>query len=313
MASSTYILCPGQGAQTVAMGKDFFESSPVARATFEAANRVVGFDLAAICFNGPDERLNQTDVSQPAIYVTSIAAFRAAKDAGLVDPSRVTAYTGLSLGEYTALHLAGVFGFEEGLKLVAARGRYMQEAAVATASGMVAIMGADEAAVNALCAEAAQGEVLVAANYNAPGQIVVSGAKAACERVLPAAEAKGFKAVALKVAGAFHSPLMQPAADRMRAELDKVAFSKPAVTVYSNVTAQPHADGETIKSLLVDQIVKPVKWEQTMQALIAAGGAEARFVELAPGRTLAGLAKRINRRLPVESLATADALSGTKA
>jgi [acyl-carrier-protein] S-malonyltransferase len=203
--------------------------------------------------------------------------------------------------------LAGVFGFEEGLKLVAARGRYMQEAAVNSASGMVAIMGADEAAVNALCQQSAGGEVLVPANYNAPGQIVVSGAKVACERVLAAAEAKGFKAVALKVAGAFHSPLMQPAADRMRHELDKVEFKPPATKVFSNVTARPHTDSDSIKRLLVDQIVKPVKWEQTMQALISES-ADARFVELAPGRTLAGLAKRINRRLPIESFATSEAI-----
>ncbi len=308
MPVTTYILCPGQGAQTVGMGKDFFESSPIARETFEAANRVLGFDLSTTAFNGPEERLNQTDISQPAIYVTSIASFRAARDAGKIDPESVTAYSGLSLGEYTALHLAGVFGFEEGLKLVAARGRYMQEAAVASASGMVAIMGADEAAIYALCEENTKGEVLVPANFNAPGQIVVSGAKTACERVLPAAEAKGFKAVALKVAGAFHSPLMQRAADRMQAELEKVDFAKPAVTIYSNVTAQPHTEAASIKKLLVDQIVKPVKWEQTMQTLIA-DGADARFVELAPGRTLAGLAKRINRRLPIESFATAESVS----
>ena len=288
------------------MGKDFFEASPVAKETFESSNRILGFDLASLAFNGPDERLNQTDVSQPAIYVTSIASYRAAQAAGKIDPGSVTAYAGLSLGEYTALHLAGVFGFEEGLKLVAARGRYMQDAAVNSVSGMVAIMGADEAAVNTLCEESANGEVLVPANYNAPGQIVVSGAKSACERVLSAAEAKGFKAVALKVAGAFHSPLMQSAADQMAAELDKVTLNIPKTTVYANVTAEPHSDAESIKRLLVDQIVKPVKWEQTMQKLVAGG--EARFVELAPGRVLTGLLKKIERRLPVENLGSMDAL-----
>ncbi len=225
----------------------------------------------------------------------------------MIDPAVVTAYAGLSLGEYTALHLAGVFGFEEGLKLVAARGRYMQEAAVASPSGMVAILGADAAAVDKLCVEAGQSDVLVPANYNAPGQIVVSGSLAACERVLKQAETAGFKATALKVAGAFHSPLMQPAADKMARELENVVFSAPKCTVYSNVTAQPHMDVASIKRLLVDQIVKPVTWEQTMQTLI--GGGEARFVELAPGRTLAGLARRINRRLPIESLATTEALN----
>lgn len=306
MASSTYILCPGQGAQVVGMGKDFYESSPVAKATFETANKVLGFDLAALCFNGPDERLNQTDISQPAIFATSVACFRAAVDAKLIDPAAVTAYAGLSLGEYTALHLAGVFSFEEGLDLVRKRGQYMQEAAVATPSGMVAVMGADEAAIVKLCEENAAGDALVPANFNAPGQIVVSGSNGACERVLKSAEAAGFKAVALKVAGAFHSPLMQSGADRMKAVLETVKFQLPAAPVYSNVTAKLH-EPATIKELLVKQIVSPVRWEQTMKPL--AEQADAKFIELAPGRTLAGLMKRINRRLPVESLAAADALT----
>jgi len=307
MPASTFILCPGQGAQVVGMGKDFYELSQHAREAFDAANDIVGFDLKAVAFGGPDEQLNKTDVSQPALYVTAVACYRAAVAAGKIAPTSVTAYAGLSLGEYTALHLAGVFTFEDGLRLVTARGRYMQEAAVASPSSMVAIMGADEAAIDKLCAENAGSEVLVSANFNAPGQIVVSGSKGACERVLPAAEAAGFKAIALKVAGAFHSPLMQPGADRMKAELDRVTFSAPTTTVYSNVTAQPHTAPAEIKNLLVKQIVSPVRWEQTMTPLAAI--TDARFVELAPGRTLAGLMKRINRRLPVESLATADTLT----
>jgi [acyl-carrier-protein] S-malonyltransferase len=289
------------------MGKDFVEKYPVAKETFDAANRVLGWDLAAVCFGGPEDKLNGTDVAQPALYTASVACFRSAVCTGKIDPNAVTAYAGLSLGEYTALHLAGVFSFEDGLKLVAARGRYMQDAAVASKSGMVAIMGADEPAIVDLCTKAGEGEVLVPANFNAPGQIVVSGAIGACERVLKLAEAAGFKAVALKVAGAFHSPIMQSGADKMKVELDKVAFSQPKATVYSNVTAKPHGDAASIKSLLVDQIVKSVRWADTMQTLIGTS-AEARFVELAPGRTLAGLAKRINRRLPVESLENVAAL-----
>ena len=296
----TFILCPGQGAQAVGMGKALYGSSPVARDTFDAAGAILGFDLKAVCFDGPDERLNQTDVSQPAIYVAGVASFRAAAADGRVGPADATAYAGLSLGEYTALHLAGVFSFEDGLRLVAARGRYMQAAAVASPSGMVAVMGADEAAVQKLCDDHRGDGVLVPANFNAPGQIVVSGSADACGRVLPAAEAAGFKAVALKVAGAFHSPLMQPAADRMKVELDRVTFHPPRAPVYSNVTAQPHGSTESIKGLLVAQIVSPVRWEQTMRPLADVAGA--RFVELSPGRTLAGLMKRVNRRLPVESL-----------
>jgi [acyl-carrier-protein] S-malonyltransferase len=282
------------------MGKDLCAASPIAKTFFDDANAVVGFDLRKICFDGPEERLNQTDISQPAIFVTSVASYHAGLAAGVFAESDVTTYAGLSLGEYTALHLAGVFSFEQGLKLVAARGRYMQEAAVATPSGMVAIMGADEPAIRNLCEENAKGDVLVPANFNAPGQVVVSGTLAACDRVLKGAEAAGFKAVALKVAGAFHSPLMQSGADKMRDELAKVAFANPKKTVYSNVTGKPHGSAESIKALLVEQITHPVRWQQNMQAIIAGG--EARYIELAPGRTLAGLAKRINRRLPVESI-----------
>jgi [acyl-carrier-protein] S-malonyltransferase len=183
----------------------------------------------------------------------------------------------------------------------------MQEAAVASPSGMVAILGADESAVDKICNEAAGGEVLVPANYNTPGQIVISGSKAACERAVKACEAAGLKASMLKVAGAFHSPLMQPAADRMAGELERVAVASPGVTVYSNVTGQPHRDAGSIKRLLVDQIVSPVQWEKTMKTLLA--DETARFVELAPGRTLAGLAKRISRRTPIQSMDTAESIA----
>ena len=301
MSQSLYILCPGQGAQIVGMGKDLYESSQAAKETFDAANRVLGFDLVSLCFTGPQERLDQTDISQPAIYVTSVASFRAAKEAGAIDSAQITAYAGLSLGEYTALHLADVFGFEEGLKLVAARGRYMQEAAVATPSGMIALIGADKAAAQKLCDEAAQGEVLVCANFNAPGQIVISGGRAACDRAEQLISAAGFRGVRLAVAGAFHSPLMESGAEKMKAELDRAVFRPAEKPVYSNVTANPHADGDSIKRLLVDQIVSPVLWEETMVKLIG-DGTNRRFVELAPAKALAGMAKKINRRLPIENV-----------
>lgn len=300
MSANLYILCPGQGAQIIGMGKTLCESSKTARDLFDVAKRILGFDLAEICFNGPEDRLNQTDISQPAIYVCSIASFRAAVESGMFDAAAVTAYAGLSLGEYTALHLSGVFGFEEGLRLVTQRGKFMQEAAVASPSGMVALIGADEPMARKICEENANGDVLVPANFNAPGQIVISGSIAACQRAVAGAEAAGLRAMPLKVAGAFHSPLMQSAADKMAAELARLAFSQPAKTVYSNVIAQPHGDVQSIKRLLVEQIVSPVRWEQTMQTLVASP--EARFIELAPGKTLAGLAKRINRRLPVDSI-----------
>ncbi|HEX4125746.1 MAG TPA: ACP S-malonyltransferase [Tepidisphaeraceae bacterium] len=300
MSSQFVILCPGQGAQVVGMGKELAARSAAARNVYQIADRVLRFGLSDICFNGPEDRLNKTDISQPAIYVTSIASFAAAVECGGMDPANVAVYAGLSLGEYTALHLAGSFDFETGLMLVASRGKFMQEAAEATPSGMVAIIGADEAAVQALCWDSANGNVLSPANFNAPGQIVVSGAADACARVLAAAEAAGYKATALKVAGAFHSQLMAPAAQKMQPELDAAAIAAPRVPVYANVSAQPHGDANAIRQLLVEQIIAPVQWEATMRELTE--DATAKFVELLPGRTLAGLAKRINRRLPVESV-----------
>jgi len=306
MSGKTYILCPGQGAQAGGMGKDFYESSPAAREIFDRANQIIGFDLGEICFEDREDRLNQTDICQPAIYVTSVACFAAAKGAGLINPEEVTAYAGLSLGEYTALHLAGAFGFEDGLKLVAARGKHMQEAATATPSGMVAIMGADEATIADLCSKSAGGEVLVPANFNGAGAGCCQRLKSGLRARSNGREAAGFKAVPLVVAGAFHSPIMRRGADRLASELEKVRIDKPRTTVYANVTARPHADSASIKRLLVDSDRQARRWEQTMQALVSQG--EARWIELAPGRVLTGLLKKINRRLPVESLSSAESL-----
>ena len=306
MARRTYILCPGQGAQAVGMGRDFADKFPAARDVYDRANNALGVDLAALCFEGPEDRLNQTDVAQPAIYVTSLACHAAAVAAGKLDPNQVTAFAGLSLGEYTALHLAGCFDFETGLRLVQARGRYMQEAAVSVPSGMVSIIGADEPQVRDLCEQAAHGHILVPANFNCPGQIVCSGAAPACERLAEVATEKGLRATVLKVAGAFHSPLMQPAADRLAEDLESLKFAAPRMPVWSNVTAEPHpSDPAAIKASLVRQVVEPVRWQQTMEKLVGEG---ASFIELAPGRVLAGLLKRVDRRAEMTSLATADAL-----
>jgi [acyl-carrier-protein] S-malonyltransferase len=304
MSNALSILCPGQGAQTVGMGRDFHAASPAARALFQQANEILGFDIQSICFTGPLARLNQTDISQPAIYLVSIASYHAALEAGHFEHASVTACAGLSLGEYTALHLAGAFDFATGLKLVAARGKLMQQAAESQPGGMVAIIGADEAAAQEICRSAAAPDVLVLANYNAPGQIVLSGSKAACDRALAAAEKAGFRATSLVVAGAFHSPLMQSAADAMRGELAAVTIKAHSIPVWSNVTAQPHTDPDAVVDLLVQQIVQPVRWSQTMADMIRAADGAGRFIELAPGRTLAGLARRIDRRATVESVPT---------
>ncbi len=300
MGIPLHILSPGQGAQAVGMGKQLYASSPAAKKYFDDAHRVLGFDLSELCFNGPAEELNKTDKAQPALYVVGIASYHAAIEAGIFNEADVTSYAGLSLGEYTALHLAGVFSFEQGLKLVAARGKYMQEAAVATPSGMVAFMGADEAGVRKLCEEQAQGKCWFRRILIRRGRSWFR-AKAACERALKAADGAGFKGVPLAVAGAFHSPLMQSGADKMKAELAHVAFAEPKKTVYSNVTGKAHGSADSIKPLLVDQITHSVRWQQNVEAMIAGG--EARYIELAPGTTLAGMGKRIGR-LKVESLSS---------
>ncbi len=300
MSESTIILCPGQGAQVVGMGRAWAESSDVARATFARADEVLGGSLGAplsqLCFDGPVERINQTDVSQPAIYVTSVACHRAVGD--LINPQDVVASAGLSLGEYTALHLAGVFSFEEGLRLVAQRGRFMQEAAEASKGSMVALIGADDSQAHELCERVGNGRVLVPANFNAPGQIVLSGDADACADAVAAAGPMGLRATALAVAGAFHSALMRPAAERMGRALSAVEFKPLAFPVVSNVTARPHdSDPESIRRLLVEQITSPVRWSQSCEWL--GKHVSGRYHELAPGKVLMGLMRRINREIKV--------------
>lgn len=300
----TALLCPGQGAQHVGMGRDFHAKFGVAARVYEQADKALGFSLSKLCFEGSEEQLNKTDAAQLAIFVTSVAIFETLLELGKAKAPDYAA--GLSLGEYTALHLAGVFGFEDGLKIVKARGQLMQAAAEAGPSTMVALMGADEAGTNAVCAEAAQGEVLVPANFNTPGQIVLSGAIGACQRAAAVAETKGFKAIPLKVAGAFHSPFMQSAADQMAQVLEAVTFLPPKVPVISNVTAQPHGETESIKKLLVQQIIAPVRWYQSIETLRSHG--VDKWIEVGPGRTLTGMMRKIDRKAPMENFSAAEGL-----
>lgn len=300
----TVILCPGQGAQAVGMGKAWADAHPVAARTFSAANDVLGFDLTAMCFTGPEDQLNRTDIAQAAIYTTSVACYRALLAQDELEERDVVAAAGLSLGEFTALHIAGAFSFEDGLKLVRLRGQAMQDAAEATPSSMVALIGADEAQATELCdkaREASGGGVLVPANFNAPGQIVVSGDTAACERAVQVAEDMGLRATPLTVAGAFHSPIMQPAADRLAEALEQVSWQSPRVTVLANVTGEAHeADVATIKRRLVEQLTSPIRWSQSMRRAAGDYG-EHRFVELAPGKVLSGLMRRIERNVKVHN------------
>lgn len=285
------------------MGKDLAEHSPGARAWFDRANAVLGYDLASICFSGPEAELTKTEHAQPGIFLVSWAAFELLKER--VPALSFQATAGLSLGEFTALTAAGAMSFEEGLKVVRQRGRFMQEACEATRGGMAAIIGLDEAPTREVCAQAG----VALANLNCPGQIVISGAT---DKIAPACElakAKGAKrALPLTVAGAYHSPLMASAQPKLEAELARVSLVLPAVPVIANVTAQPHDGPDAIRARLVEQVTSSVRWEESMRYLIAQGFT--RFIELGPGRALSGFMKRIDKTvqiLNVEDLATLEA------
>lgn len=303
MSDNTIILCPGQGAQAVGMGYAWAEQSTQAKAIFDEANEVLGFDLAKRCFEGPAENLNRTDNAQVAIYTASVACFRGLQANG--DLQTFTATAGLSLGEFTALHLAGAFSFADGLKLVRLRGEAMQAAAEATSSSMVAITGdVNETNIDMLCDQVNDAlpkqAIMVPANYNSPMQVVVSGTLDACELMVEQATAAGFRATPLTVAGAFHSPIMQPAAVQLQQALAEVAWSEPSVTVLSNVTGEPHTNEPAlIQKRLVEQLTSPVRWSQSMQ--YAAKALPGRYVELAPGKVLSGLMRRIEKSIRVEN------------
>lgn len=307
MTDPMIALCPGQGAQRVGMGRAWAEGSPEAAGVFAEADALLGdrlgAALSAICFEGPEERVNRTDAAQPALFAAGVASFAGLRArAGGEIP--LAAAGGLSLGEYTALHLAGSISFRDGLELVALRGRAMQDAAEASRGGMVALIGADETQAMSLCADASRaGEALVPANFNAPGQIVVSGAASACDRAAAIAEKMGLRASRLAVAGAFHSPLMAPAAERLARALEGVEVRGARCPVVSNVTAAAHEGGaragESIRKRLVEQLTAPVRWDESCRWLIGNVGGE--MHELAPGKVLAGLMRRIDRGAKVET------------
>ncbi len=292
-------LFPGQGAQFVGMAGALASTLPAAKALFNRAATHLGYDLLEVCVNGPAARLDTTAVSQPAIFCASLAALEQLK---ATDPAAVEACAGaagLSLGEYTALVFAGALSFDDGLAVVAERGRAMQAAAEATPSGMVSVVGLDAAEVEALVAEAraATGVTLEVANRLCPGNTVASGAAAGLDALVRLAEARDLRAVRLAVAGAFHTDLMRPADDALAAALRGVEVRPPRVPVWSNVDALEHAGPDAIRAALVRQVVSPVLWEATVRGMLAAGFDK--FYEVGPGRVLAGLLKRVHRKADV--------------
>ncbi|MBU5346497.1 ACP S-malonyltransferase [Paenibacillus lautus] len=301
----TAFIFPGQGAQSVGMGKDAYDAVPAARDLFLSADEQLGFPLSSIIFNGPDEDLKQTVNTQPALLATSMAYLEAIRGKG-IEPDYVA---GHSLGEYSALVCAGVLSFEEAISIVRARGEYMEAAVPGGQGAMAAVLGADREALSELCKSiTTEGHVVELANMNCPGQIVISGSAqgvaAAAERVK---EAGGKRAIPLEVSGPFHSTLMKEAANRLADKLEQAAFNTPSVPVVANVTARPVEDAAAIRGLLVEQVYSPVLWHDSVEWMIAQGVDT--FVEIGPGSVLSGLIKKIDKSVKVINVNSLDSVS----
>jgi len=302
--SKTALLFAGQGAQTVGMGRDLAAAFPAAQGLFDRAGEVLGYDLAAVCFQGPEAELTRTENAQPGIYLVSWVALQLLRDR--VPGLEFQATAGLSLGEFTALAAAGAIGFEDGLRIVRERGRFMQEACDQTEGGMAAVIGMDEAGVQAVCDECG----VQLANLNCPGQIVISGEHSRIAAACDLARTRGAKkALPLPVAGAYHSSLMAGARPKLEAVLGPIAIRPPAVPVVSNVTAAPHGDPGQIRATLVEQVTSSVRWEASMRWLLGQGFT--RFIELGPGTALTGFMKRIDGGTQRFNVADAGSLEAT--
>lgn len=289
---------PGQGAQFVGMGKDLYDNNPLAKELFEKANKILGYRITDIMFAGTDEELKQTKVTQPAVFLHSII-----KALTLGDEFDAKMVAGHSLGEFSALVAAGALSFEDGLKLVYARAMAMQKACEMSLSTMAAIVGLPDEKIEEVCAEVnREGHIVVPANYNCPGQLVISGnidaIGEACEK-LKAVGAK--RALPLKVGGAFHSPLMQPAKDELQAAIEKTEFSSPRIPIYQNVDGKPHTNPVEIKNNLIAQLTSSVRWTSCVQNMIADGADD--FTECGPGKALQGMIGRIDKSVSVKGIA----------
>ena len=305
----TAFLFPGQGAQAVRMGAEIARAFDVAAQVYKKADDIIGFNLSRICFEGPAEQLNTTTISQPAIFVTSAAILEVLRTEPLTCEIRPDVTAGLSLGEYTALYAAGVISFEDALTLVAKRGQAMQAAAEMKEGAMVSIIGLDGDKVNQLCAEASEGGILQAVNFNCPGQIVVSGSKAVCERAEKLADKYGaIKAVRLDVAGAFHTKMMSSAADALKVALEKTEISEPSdVKIIANINAEYYKESSEIAEGLIKQLTNAIYWQKCMEKLIV--DSIENFYEIGPGRVLTGLMRRINRKTKVINVSTLQAIN----
>ena len=289
---------PGQGAQFVGMGKDLYETNALAKKYFDRADEILGFKITEIMFNGTDEQLKETKVTQPAVFLHSVIQALCFGDS--FNPAMVA---GHSLGEFSALVASGALDFEDGLRLVASRANAMQKACEINSGTMAAIIGLPDEKVEEICASvSSEGDIVVAANYNCPGQLVISGnvnaVNAACEKLK---EAGAKRALPLKVSGAFHSPLMQPAKDELQAAIEKTTFKTPKCPVYQNVDAKPHTDAEEIKLNLIAQLTSPVRWTASVQTMIHDGADD--FTECGPGKALQGMIGRIDKNVNAHGIA----------
>jgi len=298
-------LFPGQGAQKVGMGSELVSRSPKAQEVFQRADEALGFSISRLCFEGPESELALTKYTQPAIVTASVAALYALREFfdGLPQPRFVA---GHSLGEYSALVAADALSIEDAVRLVHIRGTAMQEAVPAGEGGMAAIMGGDAAAVQTLCDDAAQGECLSPANFNAPGQIVIAGSKAAVERAVALSKDRSLKAIVLNVSAPFHCQLMKPAAERVAQALSEIEVKAPVIPVIHNVTAQPSQSAEVVREMLIRQVDSAVLWQTSVEFMTAQG--ITRALELGPGKVLSGLVKRIDKSLAVHAVGSPDDL-----
>jgi len=299
------VVFPGQGSQSVGMLKALAADEPIVIETFAAASEVLGYDLWQLCQNGPEELLGATERTQPAMLAAGVATWRVWRKHGGPLPA---AMSGHSLGEYTALVCSGALDFAAAIGLVQFRGKAMQAAVPAGQGAMAALLGLDDAAVEAACAEAAQGEVVQAANYNSPGQVVIAGAAAAVDRAIEIAKSKGAKrAIKLPVSVPSHSAMMRPAADQLAARLESTPIAVPQVKDIYTVDVRKHSDAASIRTALVEQLVKPVRWSATVQAMVAAGTRV--IIECGPGKVLTGLNRRIEKNKEIAMLAIEDSES----